>query len=404
MTSIDRQSVLPLGRWAAAALFFINGFVVGSWAPQIPNFVSRLGISELTFGLLVLGFGLGALLAMTVAGQMVARIGSRRTLRLFALPVIVILPIVALTSNVWVAAVVLVLFGGAIGGMDVAMNANVVAVERQLGRAIMSSSHGFWSLGGFTGGALGGVAIQAFGPVNHAMAVAAVAAIVVALVHSHIAEDGIQPRRDERNHFTIPRQPTIYIVGAMALLSMSAEGSVLTWSALYLQRELIANTATAGFAFAAFSGTMALTRFGGDSIRNRFGAVATFRLSGIIAALGMLVVGLSPWPWLAIAAFAFCGIGLANVAPILFSTAGNQPGLNAGVSMSVVTTMGHSGILLAPSIIGFVGGQFGLAAVYIGVAVLMGVISLLAGKTAAADAARRTAGRIAHTILAQPLD
>ena len=77
-----------------------------------------------------------------------------------------------------------------------------------------------------------------------------------------------------------------------ALLSMSAEGSVLTWSALYLQRELIANTATAGFAFAAFSGTMALTRFGGDSIRNRFGAVATFRLSGIIAALGMLV----GWP------------------------------------------------------------------------------------------------------------
>ena len=88
---------------------------------------------------------------------------------------------------------------------------------------------------------------------------------------------------------------------------------------------------------------------------------------------------------LAIAAFAFCGIGLANLAPILFSTAGNQPGVNAGVSLSVITTMGHSGILLAPSLIGFVGGKVGLAPVYVAVALLMGIISLMSGKTAAAD-------------------
>jgi hypothetical protein len=36
--------------------------------------------------------------------------------------------------------------------MDVAMNANAVEAEKRLGRAIMSSSHGFWSLGGFIGG------------------------------------------------------------------------------------------------------------------------------------------------------------------------------------------------------------------------------------------------------------
>ncbi|MGM4986509.1 MFS transporter [Rhizobium sp. 11_C7_N12_5] len=387
MTSNDRQTALRIGRRAAAALFFINGFVVGSWAPQIPSFVSRLGISEFTLGLLIFCFGIGALFAMTLAGQLIAHWGSRQTLRLFALPVVIMLPMIAQTSNIWIAAIVLTLFGGVIGGMDVAMNASVVAIEKQLGRAIMSSSHGFWSLGGFVGGGLGGIAIQAFGPLNHAVIVAVLAAIGVALAYAYIAEDTVQPLRESRYRFTLPNQSTIYIIGAMALLSMSAEGSVLNWSALYLQKELLADTATAGFAFAGFSGAMALTRFGGDSIRNRFGAVATFRLSGIAAAVGMLAVGLSPWPWLAIAAFAFCGIGLANLAPILFSTAGNQPGLNAGVSLSVLTTMGHSGILLAPSLIGFVGGLVGLAPVYIAVAILLGVVSLLSGKTAAADAA-----------------
>lgn len=384
MTSIERQTALRLGRQAAAALFFINGFVVGSWAPQIPGFVSRLGINELTLGLLIFCFGIGALAAMTVAGQLIAHFGSRKTLRLFALPVIIMLPLVAQTSNITVAVIVLTLFGAAIGGMDVAMNANVVAVERQLGRAIMSSSHGFWSLGGFAGGSLGGIAIQAFGPMQHAVIVATLAAIGVALAYAYIAVETAEPRVG-RYSFSLPRQMTIYLVGAMAFLCMCAEGSVLTWSALYLQNELGADIATAGFAFAGFSGAMALTRFGGDGIRNRFGAVVTFRLSTIAAAVGMLIVGLSPWSWLAIAAFAFCGIGLANLVPILFSTAGNQPGLNAGVSLSVITTMGHSGILMAPSLIGFIGGLVGLAPVFIVVAVLLGIVSLLSGKTAAAD-------------------
>ncbi|KEQ03593.1 membrane protein [Pseudorhizobium pelagicum] len=381
----ETRTVVNSGRWAAATMFFVNGFVAGSWAPQVPSFVTRLGISEFTLGLLILGYGLAALWTMTLAGQLVARIGSGKTLRLFVVPVIFMLPLAAQASNVWLGGVVLILFGAAIGGMDVAMNANVVAVEKQLGRAIMSTSHGFWSLGGFTGGSLGGIAIQAFGPVEHAILVAILSAVVVAFCYSNIADGAPPPLKDGLKHFVWPRQAGIYAIGAMALLCMCAEGSVLNWSALYLQKELFADTAIVGFAFAGFSGVMALTRFCGDGIRNHFGAVMTFRCSCLIAALSMLVAGLSPWPWLAIAAFAVCGIGAANLVPILFSTAGNQPGLNSGVSMSVVTTIGHVGLLLAPSIIGFAAGKVGLASVYVAMAFLLAAISLMAAKTAAAD-------------------
>jgi len=385
MSLTETRPEIQFGRWAAATMFFVNGFVVGSWAPQVPNFVTRLGINEFTLSLLILGYGLAALWAMTLAGQLVARIGSGKTLRLFVVPVICMLPMAALASNVWVGSVVLVFFGAAIGGMDVAMNANVVAVEKQLGRAVMSTSHGFWSLGGFAGGSLGGIAIQTFGPFEHAILVAILSAVVLALCYSYIADGAPPPRKDGPKHFIWPREAGIYVICVMALLCMCAEGSVLNWSALYLRKELFADTAVVGFAFAGFSGVMALTRFCSDGIRNRFGAVATFRYSCIIAALSMLVAGLSPWPWLAIAAFAACGIGAANLVPILFSTAGNQPSLNSGVSMSVVTTIGHVGLLLAPSIIGFAAGRVGIASVYIAVALLLGAISLMAGKTVAAD-------------------
>ncbi|HHZ07984.1 MAG TPA: MFS transporter, partial [Rhizobiales bacterium] len=141
-------------------MFFLNGYVVGSWAPQIPALVDRLGIDKFTLGLLILGFGLGALTLMPIAGILLARRQSRVVVVGFASVVVFSLLAVAASPHLALTAVVMFLFGGVVGGMDVAMNANAVTVERRLGRPIMSSSHGFWSLGGFAGGGLGGLAIE----------------------------------------------------------------------------------------------------------------------------------------------------------------------------------------------------------------------------------------------------
>jgi predicted MFS family arabinose efflux permease len=291
---------------------------------------------------------------------------------------------VVLSPNVASAALTLFLFGGLIGGMDVAMNANAVAVERHLGRAVMSSSHGFWSLGGFAGAGLGGVAIQSTGATAHALTVtAATLALTVAAIRHLVAEN--RPEIHEHRRFSLPRQPATYMVGLIALISMIAEGAVLDWAALYLRQERLSSIAVAGFAFAAFSATMALTRFAGDRIRNRFGAVATCRVSSLTAALGIAAAGLSPTAWLAIAGFAFAGFGIANIVPIAFSAAGNQPGVSTGAGLSTVTLMGYSGILVAPSAIGFVGEHTGFAAVFVALGALLLSVSLMAGLVRAAD-------------------
>lgn len=371
------------GRWAVAAIFFVNGFVTGSWAPQIPVFLTRLDITEFTLGLLILLFGAGAVSAMIWAGHLIPKHGSKKVTTLFAVTGSFGLLLVAFAPNVPIAAVAMYLFGGMIGAMDVSMNANAVTVERKLGRAIMSSSHGFWSLGGFVGGGLGGIAIQNYGHMAHAGIVSVVAIAIASVALRHLVVDF--PAAQEHRKFSLPRNPTVYIIGVMALLTMNSEGAVLDWGALYLRQELGSDIATAGFAFGAFAGTMALMRFMGDGVRNRLGAVTTFRISGVIAAAGMLVAGLSPSPWLAIAAFAVSGLGIANMVPILFSAAGNQPGVNAGAGVSVVTTMGYSGILAAPSVIGFVGEKTGFAPVFIAISVLLALVFLAAGITRTAD-------------------
>ncbi|TYR34548.1 MFS transporter [Mesorhizobium microcysteis] len=372
------------GRMAVAAMFLANGFIIGSWAPQIPLVLSRLEISETTLGLLILIFGLGALVAMPWCGYLMSRHGSRAMLRIFAVLSSFALLLVALAGSVWAAAPMVFFLGGTIGAMDVAMNTNAVTVEKRLGRAIMSSSHGFWSLGGFFGGALGGLAIQAFGHLAHAAMVTLVTLAIVAAAYGYLS-DGDKPAPSEQVRFRWPTNPLVYLVGFMALFSMIPEGAVLDWAALYLQQEMGSDIATAGFAFAAFSATMATMRFMGDGVRNRFGAVNTLRVSALIAASGMMVAGMAPDAWTAIAAFAFAGLGIANMVPIAFSAAGNQPGVASATGMSVVTTMGYSGILVAPSAIGFIGERTGFAPIFVSLAGLLVVVCLMAGLARSAD-------------------
>jgi hypothetical protein len=236
-------------------------------------------------------------------------------------------------------------------------------------RAIMSSCHAWWSLGALVGAATGGVLIGRVGVFGHALAVMAVGlAIVVAcaaaVLHDAPAPGGRAAAGTAKAKVPLRAILLPLIVGATALFSMIPEGAVLDWSALYLQQELGASVETAGFAFAAFSATMAIMRFSGDPIRDRLGAVLTLRLSTLVAGSGMLVAAFADTAVGAAAGFALAGLGIANMVPIAFSAAGNLPGLANGVGISIVSFMGYSGLLFAPSLIGFIARHTGLGPIF----------------------------------------
>ena len=374
------------GRWAVAAMFLVNGFMMGAWAPQIPLMLPRLGIGSAVMGLLILMIGVGAVGAMLFAGKLIAAHGSRRMVLVFAALFLPTLPLIVLAPSIWLAAPVMVCFGAFGGCMDVSMNANAVAVERQMGRAIMSSSHGFWSLGGFFGGTLGGKMIEATGPVWQALSVSLLGATIVALGSRYLVPDeGHAEAAQKPKVAMFPRVAVLYILGAMALFSMVPEGAVLDWAALYLHSELGSGLARAGLAFGFFSGTMAIMRFLGDGVRNRFGAVQTLRISGLIGAVGLMIGAAAPTDTIAIAGFAFAGLGVANMVPIMFSAAGNHPGLSAGSGIATVTMLGYCGILVAPSAIGFIAQHIGFRLTYGSVSLLLLVVAWQAGRAAAAD-------------------
>lgn len=387
--SLDPATALR-GRIAISALFLLNGAILGSWAPQIPLLLPRHGITESVLGLLIFGMGMGAMAAMCFSGRLTMRHGSRAMVRWTAVCCAVTLPAAVLAPSLVTLALTMAALGASIAMMDVATNANAVELEQASGRAILSSTHGFWSVGGFLGGALGGPGIAALGSSGHALAVMVAALALLALSWSRLSSVPVAAELSE----TGPRPGlwrqgwTIYLIGLMTLLAFVPESAVLDWSALYLSTDHGAGVAVSGMAFALFSACMATMRFCGDAVRNRVGSVPLLRTSGVISAAGLTLAALAPSPLLVTAGFALTGIGLANIVPILFSAAGQHGGTNPGAAIAAVSFIGYGGMLIAPSVIGVTAEQIGFPAIFISLAGLLLAIAVLAPVVAASGERR----------------
>ncbi|MDO7632220.1 MAG: MFS transporter [Paracoccaceae bacterium] len=367
------------GRYAVAALFFANGFLMGSWAVQIPGLLPRFQISESTLGLLILALGLGAVAAMALTGRIIGHFGTRVSLLAFTTAMAFGFGLIMLLGSLWALVPVLVFLGASIGGMDVAMNANAVEVERGLKRAIMSSSHGFWSLGGFLGSAFGGFLLATFGAMVHGLLVSLFVFLVFTFAKSRIYQGQVAavlaPPITTEGPAKGPHSLGLaaYILGFMCLAAMTPEGAILDWAALYLVKDFDLQASAAGLGFGFFSGAMALMRFGGDALRNRFGGVRIMRFSAMLAAFALLFAAVSPMASVAILCFGIAGLGLANCVPIIFSAAGNLPGLKAGVGLSAVAMIGY--------IVEFIG----FRVTFLGLSLFCFAMALLANHVKAAD-------------------
>jgi fucose permease len=357
-------------RRAVAAIFFINGAVMGSWAPLIPLVQQKLHLGTAQLGLCLLGMAAGGITAMPLAGGLVNRSGSAPVVRFSTVGLCgaILLPIAA--PNPWLLFVALFIVGATNGAMDVAMNAHGIAVEQALRRPVMSSYHAMYSLGGFTG-ALGGAALlraTAY-PLAEAATVGLSLGAFSFVALRFLLASAVDQGGPGHAHFAFPKGLAV-VLGLLCFLVMMAEGSMLDWTAVYLHRVLAADASLAAFGFSAFSVAMATGRFAGDWLRQTFGAAALVSSSAVLAAGGLVLAVTVPLVPLAVLGFGLCGLGLSNAVPVLFSAGGNLPGESAGSGVAAVATLGYAGFLVGPPLIGvsaqLVSLRFGLGLVALG--------------------------------------
>ncbi|MCA9874272.1 MAG: MFS transporter, partial [Anaerolineales bacterium] len=355
--------------------------IMANWVSRIPQIQTTLAMSDGTLGLVLLWLAVGVLVALSMAGGLIARFGSRTVTIGGALLLAATMLPLGMMPNPPALSFNLFLFGGAMSLMDVAMNAQGVGVEKTLKRPVMSSFHAAYSIGGFVG-AMMGAAIASLGiaPNLHFVMVAILFSIVTLLAAPALQRIEIPDRSAPSEPvFRLPDR-IIWPIGAVAFCSAIGEGAMSDWSGVYLKSVVGTTAAAAAYGYAAFSLTMTVGRLMGDYLTTRSSPALLVRVGGAIASLGVLLAILVPQVGPVLLGFAAVGAGLSIVVPLAFSVAGNVPGLPSGAAIAGVATIGYAGFLAGPPIIGLLAELTSLRIALLVVMLLTGTL-IFSGKS-----------------------
>ncbi|MFK0156292.1 MFS transporter [Streptomyces sp. NPDC090493] len=378
-------------RVVLTVFFAMDGFIFAGWVVRIPAIKEQTGASAGALGLALLGVSAGAVITMMFTGRLCRRYGSHPVTVVCAVLLSLSVALPPLTHSVPALGAVLLVFGSAYGGINVAFNSAAVDLVRALRRPIMPSFHAAFSLGGMLGSGLGSLIAGVLTPTQHLLSLTAVGLLVTLLAGRTLlrtpppATPGDDAPRGTSARRRLAGRTRLLVVtfGLIALCTAYGEGAMADWSALHLEQDLGAAPGAAAIGYSCFALAMTVGRLSGTKLLEALGQTRTLVFGGTIAAAGMLLGALAPALWAALLGFAITGLGLANLFPVAVERAGTLAGPDG---VAIASTFGYGGMLLGPPAIGFMTDWLSLPTA------LTTVAALAATAAAIALLTRRTAG------------
>ncbi|MFJ2631544.1 MFS transporter [Streptomyces sp. NPDC087422] len=366
------------GQLAIGALFFSLGFQYATWASRLPAIKAHLDLTAAQVGLLLMATGIGAAAAFPLVAMLMRRLGSRLLSLLSAVGLTLLLIPLSVMPNYPVALLVMGCDGVLVACLNVAMNAQGAALEAVHRRNAMAKLHAT-----FSGGSLGAALLASgMNTVTSTMAVHFGAAAVLLLLLTAYARTGLLTQeqiaaKDEaaeareqkedavavaeergaksRGKWTLPARMTLWMGCAMAFGTVT-EGAMNDWSAIYMKDVAKASAELAPMGIAVVSVMMVLARLFADGWRSRWGDGLIVRAGSALAAAGLAIALLSGGVVPALIGFAAVGLGIAAVTPCVYVAAAGQ----GSDALTLVATMGTTGLLAGPPVIGFIANATGL--------------------------------------------
>ena len=350
---------MKIQRITVSAFFFFNGFLYANWASRLPELQELLNISHGSLGNLLFILAIGAVIGMPFTGWLALNFGSAFITKVFAIVLCFAISMIAFPPNLGLESVVFFIIGLSNGGMDVTMNEQAVLVERLWKKPIMSSFHGLWSVGMATGAGTGALFSKSQTDLSvHFITIGVISLAALMWASRFLIKERFTKTGNERT-FVLPKR-MIVPLGLIAFCGMLSEGSVADWSAVFMNRVIGASESFSALAFGAFGAGMTTGRFTGDYFTMRFGkkklllADGLLAITGLAIALGFVSVGST------FLGFFLAGLGLATIVPIIYTTAGNAPGVSPSIGIAMATTIGYAGFFVGPPVIGYLADGYGL--------------------------------------------
>jgi len=370
--SAVRSSPLRLAMFGVFITFALNGVAVATWISRLPAVAEILDLGPAQIGLLLFGAAAGAILGLLAAAAIVHRFGARGTIIImFVIGGGGLSLLAVATSAVPVfglAIAAMAIFGFAWSICDVAMNVEGTVVEREMGRTLMPWFHASWSLGSVAGAGIGAAfAFAQIVPGIHfaviGVVLLATAVLIPRLLPRTLDDEATEAAAGERSGFRAQlaawAEPRTLLIGVLVLGMAFAEGSANDWLTVAMNVDRGYDDAQSALLFALFAIAMTAGRIAGVPVLDRFGRVPVLRVAVVMAALGLAVVILIPFPPVMIVGIVVWGLGASLGFPVGMSAAGDNP-VGAAARVSAVATIAYCAFLVGPPLIGVVGEHIGI--------------------------------------------
>lgn len=347
--------------------FFLFAVSMGALLARMPDLQMALGVDKSELGLTLIGAAIGALISLTFASPIIARLGARTTAFITVLGSSALLASVPWATSAPLVFAILFFEGLLAGALEINLNVEIDRIEAQLGRGVMNRAHGFWSLGFFLTALAASAIRQAGVPMQLHLALTFTAVAIVGTIA--IAGMRNAPARDTGEEVKAPliALPTwgLLPLCGIGIAAFLVEGAGIDWSAIYMRDVFASEPFVGGLGLTLFTFFMAGARLFIDPQVDRFGAHAVASVLLVFAAIGVCAVWAAPHPYVALMGFALMGGGCSAVYPLAVSAAAQRTDRPAHINVAALGQMSFVVFFLAPPLLGFIAEHAGIRTAYL---------------------------------------
>jgi fucose permease len=365
-----RRATLPL-----LVGYLTFGQFWGVWVILVFDFQRFHGLTSSRLGALYMMLSLTAVAVMLVGAPRLQRLALTTTVPL-SLLLLAVGSFVIAYQPTGTVVVGFLSVGAGNGLIDVYLNVAAQRVEVATRRPVLQWLHASYALGGVTGAAIAGLLLVGDVDFRWGLALAGLALAAAAAWNARTAPPERSPE-GAQTVFSISalfRTPALWVPALTVLFAFLVEGSMDTWSGLYMRDELGASAGVAAMAFIAFSGAIFLGRLFAGKVLFGLGPRTTIIVAGAGSLAGGLLAIVTDDLIVVAIAYLILGFMISAAAPAGFSlTEGIDEDPTSAIA--AVTTVGYTGFIWSPPLLGYVAQTIDLrAAMAVIVIATLGII------------------------------
>ena len=335
-------------------------FTIGIYFVYIPWNLDRLNIAETDLGLWLFIFGIFNLLSNQITGRIIApKIGAKNIIIIGTI-ILAICPLLLVSVNSYSMFMLIAFpFGIAVGFVFPTNQSLVSYIESKTNKIYTPLYQACTSAGSLSGALLAAYVIKKDIDPQITFSVMGIIILLSAIVVYFLG----MPRVDEgdglKDKFKIPEKK-ILIFGILLMMNFATLGVIIDWSALWLTKDLMAPLFLGGLAIVFFNSGEIIARLTASYIIKMFGEKF---VGGYLPVVGSIVLFLSILTsnlYVIISALVLFGLFTANFISIIIRQAIKVTNEPISLAVSNLTTLGFSGFIFGPAVIGYTAKNIGL--------------------------------------------